>query len=268
MVDALVEAVRADYPRLAHRYYLLKAKWLGLPEAAALGPQRPAAGRRRPPDRLAGGAQARAWGLRRLLARSSPRSAALLRPALDRRRPAPRQGGRRLRPSHRALGASLPAAELSRPHARRDDAGARARPRRAPGAGRRAGLPDGRHAADAGRNRQRVRRDADVPRAARRRDRRAARAAHHAGRQGRGHAEHGGAADRLLPVRDPAARRARARASWWPERIGEIWLQVQTESLGPAFEFTAGIPQCSGPMCRISSTRRSTSTPMRSATAW
>ena len=30
----------------------------------------------------------------------------------------------------------------------------------------------------------------------------------HAGRQGRGHAEHGGAADRLLPLRDPAARRA------------------------------------------------------------
>jgi oligoendopeptidase F len=31
VVDALVSAVRADYPRLAHRYYLMKAKWLGLP---------------------------------------------------------------------------------------------------------------------------------------------------------------------------------------------------------------------------------------------
>jgi oligoendopeptidase F len=32
VVDALVTAVRADYPRLAHRYYLMKAKWLGLPK--------------------------------------------------------------------------------------------------------------------------------------------------------------------------------------------------------------------------------------------
>ncbi len=32
VVDALVAAVTADYPRLAHRYYTLKAKWLGLPK--------------------------------------------------------------------------------------------------------------------------------------------------------------------------------------------------------------------------------------------
>jgi len=31
VVDALVGAVVADFPRLAHRYYALKAKWLGLP---------------------------------------------------------------------------------------------------------------------------------------------------------------------------------------------------------------------------------------------
>jgi len=31
VVDALVSAVQADYPRLAHRYYTMKAKWLGLP---------------------------------------------------------------------------------------------------------------------------------------------------------------------------------------------------------------------------------------------
>ncbi|MBB2189737.1 M3 family oligoendopeptidase [Gluconacetobacter azotocaptans] len=30
VVDALVQAVTTDYPRLSHRYYLLKAKWLGL----------------------------------------------------------------------------------------------------------------------------------------------------------------------------------------------------------------------------------------------
>ena len=32
VVDALVGAVVADYPRLAHRYYALKARWLGLPK--------------------------------------------------------------------------------------------------------------------------------------------------------------------------------------------------------------------------------------------
>ena len=32
VVDALVSAVRVDFPRLAHRYYLMKAKWLGLPK--------------------------------------------------------------------------------------------------------------------------------------------------------------------------------------------------------------------------------------------
>ncbi len=32
VVDALVSAVVADYPRLSHRYYLMKAKWLGLPK--------------------------------------------------------------------------------------------------------------------------------------------------------------------------------------------------------------------------------------------
>jgi oligoendopeptidase F len=32
VVDALVTAVRASYPRLAHRYYAMKAQWLGLPK--------------------------------------------------------------------------------------------------------------------------------------------------------------------------------------------------------------------------------------------
>lgn len=32
VVDALVEAVRDSYPRLSHRYYAMKAKWLGLPK--------------------------------------------------------------------------------------------------------------------------------------------------------------------------------------------------------------------------------------------
>ncbi len=43
VVDALVTAVTADFPRLSHRYYALKAKWLGPRQAPALGPQRAAA---------------------------------------------------------------------------------------------------------------------------------------------------------------------------------------------------------------------------------
>ena len=43
VVEALVAAVRAAYPRLSHRYYALKAKWFGKKTLALLGPQRAAA---------------------------------------------------------------------------------------------------------------------------------------------------------------------------------------------------------------------------------
>ena len=61
-----------DYARLSHRYYALKAKWLGLEKLRALGPQRAAAGRRRPRDPVGRGARPGAVGLWRLLARSWP----------------------------------------------------------------------------------------------------------------------------------------------------------------------------------------------------
>ena len=61
--------------------------------------------------------------------------------------------------------------ELPGQAARRDDARARARPRRAPGAGGAAGPAAGADAADAGRDGLRVRRDADLQGAARRRPR-------------------------------------------------------------------------------------------------
>ena len=93
-------------------------------EAAALGPQRAAAGRRRPPDRLAGGARTRAVRLWRVQPGAGVGGQALLRCAMDRRDAAPRQVRRRLRASHRAERASVSAAELPRPHARRDDPGA------------------------------------------------------------------------------------------------------------------------------------------------
>ena len=79
----------------------------------------------------------------------------------------PGQGAGRLRASDRAVGASLRAAQLPGQAARRDDARARARPRRAPGAGGAERRADGADAADAGRDRERVRRDAHLPQAAR-----------------------------------------------------------------------------------------------------
>ena len=58
-------------------------------------------------------------------------------------------------------------------------------------------------------------------------------------RQGRGHAQHGGAPDRLLPIRAPVHER-RKSGELTAERLGEIWCEVQAESLGPAIAFRHG----------------------------
>ena len=137
VVDALVAAVRAAYPRLSHRYYALKAQLVRQGAAAALGPQRAAAeGAAAHRSRWDEARDDRARRLRRVLAGDGGHRRALLRRALDRRAGAARQGARRLRASDRAVGASLCAAQLPGQAARRDDARARARPRRAPGARR------------------------------------------------------------------------------------------------------------------------------------
>ena len=52
-----------------------------------------------------------------------------------------------------------------------------------------------------------------------------------------------------------------------PNSSAPLWMRVQGESLGPAIR-SARATRRSGPISRISSTRRSTSTPMRSAIAW
>ena len=137
VVDALVSAVRAAYPRLSHRYYALKAQMVRQEAAAALGPQRAAAeGRRCAPS---AGARRRTTVLTAYGA-FSPKMAAIaerfFKRPLDRRAGAARQVAGRVRASDRAVGASLCAAQLPGQAARRDDARARARPRRAPGAGR------------------------------------------------------------------------------------------------------------------------------------
>jgi oligoendopeptidase F len=86
-------------------------------------------------------------------------------------------------------------------------------------------------------------------------------------RQGRGHDQHRGAADRVLFVRARQVHTERKNGELTAERIGEIWLSVQGESLGPAID-SARATRISGCTSRTSSIRRSTSTPMRSAIAW
>ena len=124
VVEALVEAVRAAYPKLSHRYYALKAKWFGKKKLRALGPQRAAAEGRAAHDRLGGRARHRAHRLWRLLAQDGGSGGPLLHAQLDRRAGARRQAAGRLRASDRAVGASLRAAQLPGQAARCDDAGA------------------------------------------------------------------------------------------------------------------------------------------------
>jgi hypothetical protein len=124
VVDALVAAVTDSFPRLSHRYYTLKAKWLGLEKLQHWDRNAPLP--RDDDSKIAWPDAVEKPGaprLCRLQPRDGEAGRALLRAGLDRCRPAPRQGERRLRPSDGAVRASLPAAELSRQGARRDDAG-------------------------------------------------------------------------------------------------------------------------------------------------
>ena len=172
VVDALICAVRAAYPRLSHRYYALKAKWFGVDRLALLGPQRAAArGQRRPhvPWREASDVVLDAY------AASRRRWPTIGQRFFD--EPLDRRGS--CGPASRRAPSAHPTVPCAHPYlllnyqgraARRHDAGARAGPRRPPGAGGAAGHADGRHAADAGRDRLGLRRDADLPGAARRRE--------------------------------------------------------------------------------------------------
>ena len=204
VVDALVSAVRADFPRLAHRYYLMKAKWLGLPKLQHWDRNAPLPD---DDDRTIAWDEARERVLTAYGA-FSPELAEIGRrffdrPWIDATLKPGKAGGAFAHPT-------VPSAHpylLLNYHGRTRDVMTLAHEL---GHGvhqvlaARAGLSDGRHAADAGRDRQRVRRDADLPCLAG--CRRSEAPPHHAGGEGRGHAEHGGPPDRVLPLRDAAAR--------------------------------------------------------------
>ena len=134
-------------------------------QARGLGPQRAAAAGGRPQDPLGRGPQAPCSTPTPASTRAWPSSRApFFDQRLDRRAGQARQGPRRLRPSDRHRGAPLRAAELPRQAARRDDAGARARPRRAPA---RSPPPQGELLASTpltlAETASRLRRDADLP---------------------------------------------------------------------------------------------------------
>ena len=98
VVQALRDAVVAAYPRLSHRYYALKASWLGLDKLQVWDRNAPLP---RDDDRKIPWAEARATVLD-AYAGFDPRMAALAEPFFDRgwidAPVTPRQGPRRLRP--------------------------------------------------------------------------------------------------------------------------------------------------------------------------
>ena len=166
VVDALVDSVRAAYPKLSHRYYALKARWFKKKSLAHWDRNAPlpfaATGSIGWPE--AQDMVLSAYGA--FSPEMASIAAALLRRSLDRRPGAAGQGAGRVLASDHAVGASLCADELPGQAARRDDARPRTRPRRASGAGGQERRADGADAADAGGDGQRVRRDADLQAAA------------------------------------------------------------------------------------------------------
>ena len=101
VVDALVAAVRAAYPRLSHRYYALKAKWFGKKRLPYWDRNAPLP---QVPTRTVGWTEAQGYGadgLWRVLAEDGGDRRALFCRALDRCAGAAGQGAGRLRASDR-----------------------------------------------------------------------------------------------------------------------------------------------------------------------
>ena len=122
VVAALVQSVRNNYPKLSHRYYRMKAKWLGKDQLMHWDRNAPLPEEdtREVPWSQAKDMVLSAYG--EFAPEMADIARDLLRQELDRRALAAGQVARRLRASHGSLGASLRAAELPRQDAGRDDA--------------------------------------------------------------------------------------------------------------------------------------------------
>ncbi len=266
VVEALVASVRAAYPKLSHRYYALKAKWFGkkrLPYWDRNAPL-PKVAQRTIPWAAARATVLTAYGA------FSPQMAEIADRFFEKKwidapvRPGKQPGAF----AHPTVPSVHPYVLLNYQGKPRDvmtlahELGhgvhqVLAAPQR---------RADGADAADACRDRVRVRRNAHLPQAARR-DHRQEAAQGHARRQGRGHDQHRGAADRLLQLRAQGASRA-------PQRRIDRRQDLRIVDVGASREPRSGdraegqATRRSGPTFRTSSIRRSMSTPMRSAIAW
>ena len=212
VVDALVAAVHAAYPRLSHRYYRLKAKWFGKETLDHWDRNAPL------PDaetRTFPWAEARDTVLGAYAA-FSPKMAAIAKRFFDQNwidapvRPGKAPGAF----AHPTVPSAHPYVLLNYQGKPRDvmTLAHELGPRRPSGSRRAKRRPDGADAADVGRDRFGLRRNADVQSSACEDDvgRRAPRSAR---RQSRGHDQYGCAPDRFLYVRAQAASRtARRRA--------------------------------------------------------
>ena len=106
VVEALVSAVRAAYPRLSHRYYALKARWFGKKRLPHWDRNAPLPKVADPQHRLERGASDGAHRLRRVLARHGGDRRALLRRTTGSTRrcgPARRRAPSRIRPCRRRI---------------------------------------------------------------------------------------------------------------------------------------------------------------------
>ena len=122
VVDALVSAVREAYPRLSHRYYALKAKWLGKKRLAYWDRNAPLP---EEPTQSIGWDDAQSTVLGsvwRFLAAHGGHRRGLLRQTVDRCAGAGGQVAGRLLASHGAERPPLHPAQLPGQAARRDDA--------------------------------------------------------------------------------------------------------------------------------------------------
>ncbi len=238
-MDALAAAVRDAYPGLSHRYYAMKARWLGMEAMNHWDRNAPLP---ETPQATIGWDEAKNTVLS-AYQDFSPDMAEIARVFFDKNwidapvRPGKAPGAF----AHPTVPSAHPCVLLNYMGKPRDvmTLGARVGSRRAPGTGRRAGRADGLDPADAGRDGLGVRRDADLPLAARP-DHRPAREEGNARPEGRGHDQHGRAPDRLLRVRAQGAHGAQERRADVRTRSAEFWLEVQKESLGDAIVLREG----------------------------
>ena len=122
VVDALVKAVRESYPRLSHRYYMLKARWLDVDHLNYWDRNAPISRDPEHHHRMERRAPHRDRGIPPLLAAHGRNRRWLLRQELDRRARARGQIAGRVLAPNRAFRASLHHDELPGQTARRDDA--------------------------------------------------------------------------------------------------------------------------------------------------